>query len=181
MALQDQLATACGKGDLAAVKAAIASGASVHSEGKNDVFGIDEMPLAAAAGCHHQPVVLHLLSVGADPNGRDVMSAGVLSGTPEILQLLIDAGGHLNTSNGLVLAPPVFSCNIAGGDAEGKLRVLLAEPGLGLAASFGGHDPVENALYHEKPALAAMIRDEVGHCGLNWSVSWSTVGVADRL
>ena len=151
--------TACLAGEVPAAKAAIASGASVNDKGKNK-YGSVHTPLAAATSRQQMKLVRHLLGVGADPNGQDVMSSAVLSATPDILRLLLDAGGDLNKSNGRVLAPPVFATALAGGDVEAKLRLLLAEPGLDLTATFIS-GPEAFALSRDKPVVAAMIHDEV--------------------
>ena len=156
---QDQLAVACSKGDLSAVKAVIAAGGSVNAVGEC-LYGT-KAPLEAAVSCKHVDVVKYLLAQGADVNGDEVLFSGVGNSTPEILQLLIDAGGDVNRVAGMH-SLPIFVAAMAVGDVVGKLRVLLAQPDLILTSASGtGKKADEHALAQRKPALAVMIREEV--------------------
>ena len=153
--------SACRHGDLDAVKACLASGAQLNTAHAHE-HGIVLTPLAIAAAYERKAVVLHLLSIGADPNGRDVMERGVANGTPDILQLLVDAGGDVNRKDGGRPLPIFTAAASNAGDVVGKLRVLLALPAVNLAVTNAGKSPVEHATVRSKPVLAAMIRDVVG-------------------
>ena len=71
----------------------------VHSDGL--------LSSTAAAFCRRRDVVLWLLSLGADPDGDEVMHAACHDGTAEIVQLLVDVGGSVNGSS--VGPGPLFS------------------------------------------------------------------------
>ena len=123
--LADRLVTACANGDIRSGKEAILNGASVNEEGWLP-WGVSVLPLAAAVQLDfeldHHHVIVWLLSLGADPNGDDVMYYGTIRSTAAILQLLIDAGGDVNrSSHG---QPPLFWA--VGENREDKVRVLLA-------------------------------------------------------
>ena len=92
--LSDLLVIASAKGDLPAAKAAVADGARVNDKGN---YGVGNCLALAAAVCKKHPhVVAWLLGQGADPEGEHVMYRGAVNSTPEILQLLIDAGSGVN-------------------------------------------------------------------------------------
>ena len=70
-------------------------------------------------------MVVWLLSLGADPNGDEVMYYGARGSTADILQPLIDAGGDVNRkSRGEPLLHAVH------GSSEDNVRVLLGQPSL---------------------------------------------------
>ena len=96
----DRLVTACYNGDVASVEAAVADGASVNTKGRGSPFSANCLPLRMAVSMEHHDVVVSLLSHGADPNGDFVMCNGVLIRSPDILQLVIDAGGDVNRDSG---------------------------------------------------------------------------------
>ena len=111
----------------------------------------------------HLDVVVWLLSHGADPNGDNVMYHGARDSAASILQLLIDAGGDVNRSS--VGRPPLFTAMV-GDNVDDNVRVLLAQPCLGLTITYSGETPEQYARYIGKPALADMIAQEVSRKGL---------------
>ena len=57
-------------------------------------YGTDPvLPLGNAVVHGDRELVVLLLSSGADPNGDCVMAAATKWGTPDALQLVVDAGG----------------------------------------------------------------------------------------
>ena len=141
--MNDSLVRLCEAGDFPAVLAALAHGANVNERGR-DTYRHRQPPLAAAVRGEHYSLVLHLLSLDADPNGDEVMGWAAWNSTPAILQLLIDAGGDVNRASGgrlpvFVAMSTVFgSSRFAGARAEppvtAQLRVLLDQPSLDLSA-----------------------------------------------
>ena len=158
--LQPALVVLCGQGKTAAAKAAIAAGAVVNAAGK-DQHGRVRTPLTAAVEGKNTDLVRHLLASGADPTAGGAIDRGVGVGTPEILQLLLDAGSSVNGDDSASM-PPVFAVSVAVGDVEGKARILLAQPSLDMSVIWAGETPEQCARSHEQPAVAALIRDEVG-------------------
>ena len=149
-ALDTQLVHACWRSDVHAVAAAIAGGANVNGKASPPGWLSTVGPLWAAVAWPNVDVATVLLSHGADPNGEGVMTAGNSHGTPDVLQLLIDAGGDVNVPE-------------RPGSGAGILRVLLAEPAYDLTCSRHTTKPIERevlfgGLY---PALSAMIACEV--------------------
>ena len=136
--LPDQLVAACSNGDIWAAKGLIDVGAVVNDKGSSSYNGLT-LPLAAAVFQEHYSCVVLLLSHGADPNGEKVMSRyyGAWSSTSAIFQLLIDSGGDVNRDSNHL--PPLFgavSCySHRRGDVLDRMRVLLAEPRLDVAAT----------------------------------------------
>ena len=130
VAPQDVLVTACFHGDVCAALAAIDSGASVNDTGRASVWAsVPQMtPLAAAANSGHRSLILHLLTLGADPNGPLVMSNAVSSSTADVLGLLIDAGGDVNgrVRGGRLLheTQPLSFAALR----SGRLQLLLDQP-----------------------------------------------------
>ena len=159
-AVQDALVTACSNGDLDAVKAALA-GAGLNVKGSNRRGG-QCTPLTAAVCGKHHAVVSYLLLLGADPNGDAVMWTSVSESTPDILRLVIEAGGDVNRASYGDL--PIFAalaterCD----EATERLRVLLSHPELDLSITdAAGHSPVEAAVAGRREEWADLIRDEV--------------------
>ena len=158
--LQKRLVTACNGGDWDRVSTAVASGASVNEKGNSPRWSFTGLPLVAAVSRLHYNIVALLLYLGADPNGEEVMAAGAYHSTPQILQLLLDAGGGINQKSGG--EPPIFTAIASTtGDVEGKVRVLLAQPALDLAAAHKGKTPMQWAQACGRPALAETIDREV--------------------
>ena len=141
--LQDRLVTACQKGDVVEVGAALTEGASVNDDGSSK-DGYRHLPLRAAAMQRHRAVVALLLSAGADPNAGNALHLSVKSDPPDILQLLVDAGADVNYDGRFGRA--IFSA-VDGYASEGCLAVLLAQPSLDLF--------VTHAHYHTTPAQYA--------------------------
>ena len=140
--LAGRLATACWNGDLPSAIAAVADGVGVNWEEKVPGWGF-VLPLAAAVHRQHHDVVVWLLSLGADPNGRTVMFNGSTLSTTAILQLLIDAGGDVNEeSNGL---PPLLAAVRRDFNREDNVRVLLAQPSLNVAVKWDCKTPEQHA------------------------------------
>ena len=160
-ALPDRLATACFRGDLPSVTAAVADGASVNERGRTSNWSSPDLPLTAAVMQKHHDVVVWLLSHGANPNGDRVMHFAVSYSTADMLQLMIDAGGDVSRkSNGML---PLFWAML--GNFVDKLRVLLEQPSLNLAVTFGDRTAQQHARDFDKPALAGMITEEVSGGG----------------
>ena len=160
LSLSDRLVVACANGDLPTAKALIADGASVNDEGE-DADGSAWVPLVAAVRSLQYDLVVMLLSHGADPNGAYVMHYGVISGTPDILHLLISAGGDVNRgSRGLPCVFALFA-PLSSVDVRANARVLLAEPSLCLVTRFGNKTIAQEARKCLLPGLADVIADEV--------------------
>ena len=105
----------------------------------------------------HFDVVVLLLAHGADPNGDEVMWVGAGLSTPEILQLLIDAGGDLHwESHGV---PPLFKA-IQRGNTEAVV-LLLAQPLLELSTTWQDWVAAKYARNRDEDAIAALIVQEV--------------------
>ena len=130
---------ACYHGDLPSVRSAIAEGASVNDPGRvapasGPSWQWPVRPLYAAIYKRADDVVVHLLAHGADPNGANVVWAGAYFGTPRILQLLVDAGGCVNSET--AGRPPLFwTINM---NKRDMTIVLLGQPSLDLAATHAG-------------------------------------------
>ena len=118
---QDQLVTACSRGDILTVASLIEIGASANDTGTTPRGGTVLPLVAAVLKCHYSVAAL-MLSRGADPNGFDVMYVGTYYSSPEILQLLIDAGGDVNKGVGELLEPPLMSVANGGGRVAEKVR-----------------------------------------------------------
>ena len=151
----NRLATACDSGDIPSAIAAVADGASVNKEGITRGWLL--LPLTAAVRNKDLPVVVWLLSVGADPNGDDVMWYGSIESTAAILQLLIDAGGDVSGESDGV---PRLHAAVADNN-EGKVRALLAQPSLDLTAICDDQTAEQSARSRCRTALADMIAQEV--------------------
>ena len=119
---------------------------------------------AAVKDCN-VAVVRSLLTSGsgsgsAKVNADKVMWAGAYFSTPEILELLLSAGGDVNDAS---TRPLLF---IADGhnDLEGKMRVLLSRRDLDMTVTFEGKSAEEFAEVKRKSELAALIAHEVRPC-----------------
>ena len=128
--LSSRLVTACSNSDIDGVAAAIADGACVNAKGKvqrEPSFNGGSVPLALSARRRHLEAVVLLLSHGADPNGHDVMFYGLYYSTPTIFQLLIDAGGDVNSDS-----PPLLhhlaNAFVERDAADRVLTMLLPHP-----------------------------------------------------
>ena len=112
-------------------------------------------PLAEAVAQRHHDVVVWLLSLGADPNGHAVLWYGAYYSTGAILQLLVDAGGDVNQ---ITWGEPLLFAEVRD-NKQDYMRLLLAQPSLDLTVTGFCETPEQYA--HRKPALAAMIAQEV--------------------
>ena len=159
--LADRLVTACHTGDLPSAQAAVADGASIEAVGKILVPGwhCTMDPLAAAVFNGHRAVVVWLLSLGTSPTRGQVMWFGAGNSTPDILQLLIDAGGDVNRKSG-GLVPPLFTavCERRKGD---NVRVLLAQPCLDFTTTYQGQSAEQYARGWSDPAVVKSLKNEV--------------------
>ncbi|TBW55503.1 ankyrin repeat domain-containing protein [Marinobacter halodurans] len=91
------LVNAAMRGDLAAVQAQVAAGASLNQ------ISADGTPLTAAAGAGHDRVAWYLLQQGADPNladarGRTPLVAASAEGSQRLVKLMLSAGARVNAS-----------------------------------------------------------------------------------
>ena len=154
----DQLATACGRGDIVSAKAAVALGASVHAKGMSSGYG-PLLPLEAAVAKEQASLVVWLLSLGADPNGEDVMWAGAQHSSASTLQLLIDVGGDTNRADHG--GPPLFTAITSSKSSEEKVRLLLADPSLDLTKKYKGKTPEEYAHHSGTRVMVDSISREV--------------------
>ena len=152
----DRLVQACHSGVVDGVTAALDAGAAVNDVGC-DVNGLPWTPLRAAVFSKHADVVALLLSRGGDPNAHKVMYSGVLNGTPDMLQQLLDAGGDVNAESFGVR--PLFVAAASADDAV--VRVLLSHPTLDVSVTVEGKTAEECARERRREAVADMIRDEV--------------------
>ena len=157
LSLAGRLTTACYEGDLPSAKAAVAAGASVNEGEQVPGWLLPMLPLAAAATRQHNDIVVWLLSHGADPNGWTVMFGGASHATAGILQLLVDAGGEVNSECDAV--PPLVG--VIRMNSEDKARVLLAQPSLDLTFRYSGMSPSQYARSWGKQAVAELIAVEV--------------------
>ena len=168
----DRLVVACFNGDVGSAAAAVSAGACVNDAGSAPDGWGSHVPLWAAVANEHHDVVVWLLARGADPNldAGSVLDYGICYSSPGILQLLIDAGGSVNRDYAVTAAggasgrPPLFLATYWSRDD--MVRVLLAQPGLDVAAVRGGKTADEEAREDDKPALARLIAEEVsgGRC-----------------
>ena len=157
---QDALVRGIGRGDVAAISAAVAAGASVNTAGRRSDGGW-QLPLLAALQRERTTTVRHLLAAGADANADDVMRMAVTSTSSTLLQALIDGGGDVNrASNGDL---PLFTLLERYEDATGapRLRLLLSQPDIDLTVTKQRMTPEQFARSRGKPRMAMMIRDEV--------------------
>ena len=143
---------------------AVADGASVNDKGRVHSWREPVLPLVAAAMMKHHAVLLWLLTLGADPNGDDVMFYVACKSTPALLQLLIDAGGNVNESSGG--SELLFSILRSNAPLE-NLRVLLAQPALDLSikSNWTGNTPEGVARNWNKPDFAELIAAEASASG----------------
>ena len=153
--LSDRLVAACRIGDLPSATAAVADGATVDDEGR-DPYGYPILPLAIAVLNKQIDAVGWLLSLGADPNANHVMAHGACFSTPEILHLLIDAGGDVNKAD---TYPPLKWA--VDKDRSDNVRLLLTQPALDFAVLLGGEKPDRYARDKGKAAIADLISHEV--------------------
>ena len=160
--LADWLVMACKYGDLSTAKTAVEAGASVSEQGWT--AGCTWLPLTAAVAYKYLDVVAWLLSLGADPNGDGVMFYAAWMSSPDILQLLIDAGGDVNWASAGGPLPPlvtVLSVRRSPNEREDCVRVLLTQPSLDLLFTYEGKLPELYARDNGDLALADMIAREV--------------------
>ena len=158
-ARDEQLVAACERGDLPSAKAAVALGACINGPDAGLTPSTFMVPLAAAVHSRHRDVAVWLLSQGANPNYDGVMPSGAHTSTPDILQLLIDAGGELTV--GVGGTPPLFAA--LSFVREDNVRVLLAQPSLDLTYKYEGKTPEQYAreTHWVPPALADVVAEEV--------------------
>ena len=147
----DRLLRACLDGDLPSAAAAVSDGASVNE--KRGVW----LPLTTSLYRKRDDIAVWLLSHGADPNGSDVMFRGAAFSTPDLLQLLIDAGGSVNGESGR--EPPLFWTVFNSREDNG--RVLLAQPAFDFYLQYEGRAPEQFARNRGESALADVIVQEV--------------------
>ena len=153
---------ACWAGNLASAKAALAAGASVNEMGEVCDWFSAEPPLAAAVWRGHLDVVVWLLANGADPNADDALAYGVRHSTPDILQLLIDAGGDVSGGKG-TRRPLLFAA--IEDYREGSVRVLLTQPTLSCTMTYRTKTPEQYAQDRGSTVLVDMIGQEVSGAG----------------
>ena len=159
----DLLVQACWCHDLPSAEAAIAEGADVNALGKSRE-GIAMIPLLAAVAHQHVPLVTCLLAHGADPNGNSVMYFCTASGMPDLLRLLIAAGGDVNRASS---AWPLLFLAVRENRLD-SVHVLLGQPTLDLAATHNGMSPEQFArdLPLDRVAVTSAIEHEVmSRCG----------------
>ena len=161
---RDRLVAACITGDLTAAAAAVMDGASVNNTGV--LPGSEHAVLPAyAALCHRQLAALvWLLAHGADVNGDELMHDGLFWGTPDMVQLLVDAGGDVNRLHDGVR--PLFvlleyderdeSCAVVR-----KVGVLMAQPALDLTLTCFGTTAERHARAWRNVVTADSIAAEV--------------------
>ena len=177
---QDAYVSACYRGDIAKVKAMDNEPVDAadekhwrkegwpcppyHSPDDRAFAGYWEprTPLQAAVLAGHVDVVKWLLAHGACPNHDGVLQLCAHRGTPELLELLVDAGGRLDllrASNDVPGGPltPLFAAVSGTGDVVGKVRVLLAQPLQPLRTTCGGQLPEEAARAAGQPEAAELI------------------------
>ena len=164
--LAERLVDACQRGDFPAAAAAIVEGAGVNDEADSrsvEMIGTVYSPLCAAVCARHAALVLHLLHLGADPDGTNVMQcASDANDAPEILQLLVDAGGDVSRWSGG--ERPIFTAlGSATPEQAGALAVLLAQPTLQIDLKSRYNQSLEEVLERLRypAAVAAMVRQEV--------------------
>ena len=88
--------SACRSGSMPSIVAALSAGIAVNAKGYT---GCDFGPMTAldaAVMGHHRPVIAHLLSVGAVPEGEAIMEEALLSLQADIIDMLLGAGGNVN-------------------------------------------------------------------------------------
>ena len=159
--LQSRLVRACERGDIAGVQAALALDADVNAAG-SPALGLPVLPLRAAVCSRNVELVQLLLSAEsptrrASANGDGVMWQAAFNGTPDILRLLIGAGGSVNKkSNGEL---PVFvAIRACRGDLGVVQELLRAHPAVDLAVTnASGQTPEQYAISLGKAELAALI------------------------
>ena len=159
--LQQSLVAACTAKNFPEAVKLLSSGASVNAKGKSNSYASEFVtPLAAAVESQYRPLVLHLLSLGADVKHGRVMEKAAFGDSADILQLLIDAGGDVNmASNGRA---PLVNAVRGNHNRTAVMTVLLAEPSLDLTITdTDGKTAEEMASTLKKPAIVAMIRAEV--------------------
>ena len=115
------------------------------------------LPLAAAVAYRQHHVVVWLLSHGADPSAETVMTNGACESSPDILQLLIDAGGDVNKVIG-GWSPLFWAIDYGRGD---NVRVLLAQPLLHLTTAPGTENAQQFARDRNKHALSVLLAQVV--------------------
>ena len=124
------LLTACASGNRMAVALAIAGGAGVNDKPwpskavpvatlRSGVTPSQQtsLPLTAAVQRQDADVGAQLLFCGADANGDGVMAAAVKDASPQILQLLVDAGGDVNAKEALFSGKRIVFAAVDGGAA----------------------------------------------------------------
>ena len=159
--VQDAFVAACMAKNFPEAVKLLSSGASVNAKGKTNSYPSELVtPLAAAVESQYRPLVLHLLSLGADTNGDRVLEKAAFGDSADILQLLIDAGGDVNmASNGRA---PLVNAVRGNHNRTAVMTVLLAEPSLDLTITDTDRKTAEEmASTLKKPAIVAMIRVEV--------------------
>ena len=155
----DDLVTACLRGDYAGALAALAASASVNRK-RSGELGLPQTPLSAAIGSDHKALVVHLLSMGAEPTLSAFLSPlSHDSGTPpDILQAVLDAGGDVNGGPGCS-APPVFAMIKYRPEL---VHLLVSCPDVDLAVvNDSGDTPDGHAVRLWRHDIAIMIKREV--------------------
>ena len=161
-ASSDELAAACRAGDMTGVKAAISVGASVHVKGHAPGWSDAVEPLRAAIPANRLDIVVLPLSHGADPNADGLLVGAAWNASPDILQVLIDAGGDVNGVTSSCRRLLVWA--IASGREE-SVGVLLAHPATQLTCTYNGATMEQYAQQEDLPAIASAIVQEVGGWG----------------
>jgi hypothetical protein len=122
--------------------------------------------LHAAVVNARQEVVAALLSAGANPevassHGRACVWLAACISTAETLQLLIDGGGSVNTTDNDGEPPLIALVRYDVGDLRGRLDVLLSRPELDVDAEFEGKSAEQWAVDRSNEDVAEVIAEEV--------------------
>ena len=151
----DRLVAACGSGDLPSARAAVAAGASVNGEGtsRDGTW----LPLESAVMRRHRAVVVWLLSQGAHSGEKSVMFHAAVCSAPDILQLVIDAGGDVSGASGGM--PPLYFAT-----REDNVRLLLAQPSLDLSVMRHEQTAEQFARDQGRHWVADLMSREVSTC-----------------
>ena len=156
-ACDSQLEDACLKGDLVRAQRALADGARV--DGHCEKYPqIKLMPLSRAIGSHNRELICLLLSHGANPNGPYAMHMAA-TGPRDILQLVVDAGGDVN-SKGETGWPTTF---VAAN--SGNMRFFIHHPLFNLQTWECPHawEPYFTEMNHRQGLVSSQCRDRLAH------------------
>ena len=163
--LAERLTAACDKGELPAVRAALADGANVNEAGL--ILGssiLRSLPLDSAlqqqlyrATAEKHTAAVLMLAHGADPNSRSIMSTACFWATGALFKIVVAAGGDVNRVSGG--RPPLF--NAVEARNEETARALLEDPRVDLATLHTGMSAEEYARDRNRPGIEVEIAREV--------------------